>query len=61
VGRRIAVIPGDGVGREVVPEGIKVIAALGLTFDFGVAISGTTLKQDRSSARSTRSARMAAC
>jgi tartrate dehydrogenase/decarboxylase/D-malate dehydrogenase len=32
--RRVAVIPGDGVGQEVVPEGIKVIAALGLRFDF---------------------------
>jgi tartrate dehydrogenase/decarboxylase/D-malate dehydrogenase len=30
----VAVIPGDGVGQEVVPEGIKVIAALGLRFDF---------------------------
>jgi tartrate dehydrogenase/decarboxylase/D-malate dehydrogenase len=28
------VIAGDGVGREVVPEGIKVITSLGLGFDF---------------------------
>ncbi len=34
VAPRIAVVPGDGVGREVVPEGIKVIRALGLSFDF---------------------------
>lgn len=33
-GRRIAVIPGDGVGREVVPEGIKAVRALGLDFQF---------------------------
>ena len=37
--RRIAVIPGDGIGRETVPEGIKVLEAvarrhkLGLAFD----------------------------
>ena len=28
-GHRIAVIPGDGIGKEVVPEGIKVINAAG--------------------------------
>jgi tartrate dehydrogenase/decarboxylase/D-malate dehydrogenase len=28
------VIAGDGVGKEVVPEGIKVITSLGLGFDF---------------------------
>ena len=31
---RIAVIPGDGVGKEVVPEGLKVVAALGLPLEF---------------------------
>ncbi len=37
--RRIAVIPGDGIGKETVPEGIKVLEAvarrrgLGLSFD----------------------------
>jgi tartrate dehydrogenase/decarboxylase / D-malate dehydrogenase len=31
---RIAVIPGDGVGREVVPEGLKVLGALGLDLAF---------------------------
>ena len=31
---RIAVIPGDGVGKEVVPQGIKVMRALGLPLDF---------------------------
>jgi tartrate dehydrogenase/decarboxylase/D-malate dehydrogenase len=31
---RIAVIPGDGVGKEVVPEGLKVLRALGLPLDF---------------------------
>ena len=37
--RRIAVIPGDGIGRETVPEGLKVLEAvarrhkLGLSFD----------------------------
>jgi tartrate dehydrogenase/decarboxylase/D-malate dehydrogenase len=29
---RIAVIPGDGIGKEVVPEGIRVIEAVGKRF-----------------------------
>jgi isocitrate/isopropylmalate dehydrogenase len=29
---RIAVIPGDGIGREVVPEGIRVLEAAGVKF-----------------------------
>ena len=29
---KIAVIPGDGIGREVIPEGIKVLEAAGATF-----------------------------
>jgi tartrate dehydrogenase/decarboxylase / D-malate dehydrogenase len=31
---RIAVIPGDGIGREVVPEGIRVLEAAGQRFGF---------------------------
>jgi tartrate dehydrogenase/decarboxylase/D-malate dehydrogenase len=30
---RIAVIPGDGIGREVVPEGIRVLEAAAARFD----------------------------
>jgi tartrate dehydrogenase/decarboxylase / D-malate dehydrogenase len=30
---KIAVIPGDGVGNEVVPEGIRVLEAIGRRFD----------------------------
>jgi isocitrate/isopropylmalate dehydrogenase len=37
---RIAVIPGDGIGHEVVPEGIRVLEAVGRKFD--IASSGTT-------------------
>src|SRR5215217_3738045 len=36
---RIAVIPGDGIGQEVVPEGIRVLEAAGKKFGF-------ELKQD---------------
>jgi len=32
--KRIAVIAGDGVGKEVVPEGIKVLQATGSELDF---------------------------
>jgi tartrate dehydrogenase/decarboxylase/D-malate dehydrogenase len=36
---RVAVIPGDGIGQEVVPEGIRVLEAAGKKFGF-------TIKQD---------------
>ena len=32
MGHRIAVIPGDGIGKEVVPEGIRVLEAAGRRF-----------------------------
>ena len=32
---KIAVIPGDGIGNEVVPEGIKVLEAVGRRFGIG--------------------------
>jgi len=30
---RIAVIPGDGIGKEVVPEGLRVLEAVSKRFD----------------------------
>ncbi len=30
---KIAVIPGDGIGKEVVPEGIRVLEAAGSRFN----------------------------
>ncbi|HEX6978020.1 MAG TPA: tartrate dehydrogenase [Alphaproteobacteria bacterium] len=33
---RIAVIPGDGIGKEVVPEGLRVIEAAGRKFGFSL-------------------------
>ncbi|MEZ5773963.1 MAG: tartrate dehydrogenase [Hyphomicrobiaceae bacterium] len=33
---RIATIPGDGIGREVMPEGIKVLEAAGRRFGFSL-------------------------
>lgn len=32
---RIAVIPGDGIGREVVPEGLRVLESVGRRFGIG--------------------------
>ena len=32
---RIAVVPGDGIGREVVPEGLRVLEAAGRRYGFG--------------------------
>jgi len=34
---RIAVIPGDGIGKEVVPEGIRALEAAGHRFGFDLA------------------------
>jgi tartrate dehydrogenase/decarboxylase/D-malate dehydrogenase len=34
---RIAVIPGDGIGKEVVPEGIRVLDAVARKFDLSFA------------------------
>src|ERR1700682_4530249 len=34
---RIAVIPGDGIGKEVVPEGLRVLEAAGRRFDLKFA------------------------
>ena len=31
---RIAVIPGDGIGKEVVPEGLRALEAAGRRFGF---------------------------
>ena len=33
---RIAVIPGDGIGKEVVPEGLRVLEAAASRFDFDI-------------------------
>ena len=33
---RLAVIPGDGIGREVVPEGLRVLRAAGTRFGFEI-------------------------
>jgi len=35
---RIAVIPGDGIGTEVVPEGLKVPRAASERFDLGLSV-----------------------
>ena len=34
---KIAVIPGDGIGKEVVPEGLRVLEAVGRRFDIHFA------------------------
>jgi tartrate dehydrogenase/decarboxylase / D-malate dehydrogenase len=34
---RIAVIPGDGIGKEVTPEGVRALEAAGRRFDIGFA------------------------
>ena len=41
---RIAVIPGDGIGQEVVPEGLRVLDRLAATSDgeFCVRLRGVS-------------------
>jgi len=36
---RIALIPGDGIGREVVPEGVRTIETLAVKFGFDVSFT----------------------
>ena len=36
---KIAVIPGDGIGREVMPEGLRVLEAAARRFDIGLAFT----------------------
>jgi tartrate dehydrogenase/decarboxylase/D-malate dehydrogenase len=35
---RIAAIPGDGIGKEVMPEGLRVLRAAGERFDFALDV-----------------------
>src|SRR5256885_644105 len=37
---KIAVLPGDGIGPEIVAEAVKVLGALGLDFDMQTAPVG---------------------
>jgi tartrate dehydrogenase/decarboxylase/D-malate dehydrogenase len=36
---QLAVIPGDGIGKEVVPEGLRVLQAVGATFGLGFELT----------------------
>ena len=36
---RIAVIPGDGIGKEVMPEGLRVLQAAAKRFDISLALT----------------------
>ncbi len=36
---RIAVIPGDGIGKEVVPEGLRVLEAAAAKFGVGLELA----------------------
>jgi tartrate dehydrogenase/decarboxylase / D-malate dehydrogenase len=35
----LAVIPGDGIGKEVVPEGLRVLEAVAQRYDFGLNLA----------------------
>lgn len=52
--KKIAVIPGDGIGKEVIPEAVKVVKAAGAELDFTFfdwgadryLVDGTTVPSD---------------
>ena len=50
---RIAVIPGDGIGKEVMPEGLRVLEAAAERFDFALEFTPHRLGQLRLLRRST--------
>ena len=35
---KIAVLPGDGIGKEVVPEGVRVLDAVGRKYDVSLGM-----------------------
>ena len=37
--QRIAIIPGDGIGKEVMPEGERVLAAAAKRFSLSLALT----------------------
>ena len=41
---KIAVIPGDGIGKEVVPEGMRVLEAAGRKFGFELRVGRAALE-----------------
>ncbi len=38
--RKVAVLPGDGIGREVIAEAVKALEATGVSFEFEPALIG---------------------
>ena len=38
---RVAVIPGDGIGKEVVPEGVRALEAAAKKFGFEIGRTGS--------------------
>ena len=48
---RIAAIPGDGIGKEVVPEGIRVMEAAGKKF--GIGFNGITFRGAANTTKNT--------
>ena len=40
---KIAVIPGDGIGKEVVPEGLRVLEAAARHFGFESGVSNISI------------------
>jgi len=50
MGRRVCVIPGDGVGQEVIPAAVEVLRATGLALEFVQAEAGWDCFQRRGTA-----------
>ena len=50
---RIAVIPGDGIGKEVMPEGLRVLEAAAERFGFALEFRADRMGELRLLRRST--------
>ena len=51
---RIAVLPGDGIGKETVPESLKVLDAAARRFGFDLCATSTTTGPARPTRRPAR-------
>ena len=48
---KIAILPGDGIGTEIVAEAVKVLAVLDLPFETETALAGGDLPARRAAAQ----------
>ena len=50
---RIAVIPGDGIGKEVMPEGVRVLETAAKKFGFELQLRRSSISRAATTTKST--------